>query len=760
MAEKIIEVDFGTEMGQSYVDYAMSVITERALPDIRDGLKPVQRRVLYALNQLSSSDTPHRKCARIVGDTMGKYHPHGDSSIYECLVNLAQGWKLNNPLVNPQGNFGSVNGDGAAAMRYTEARIDEYTEDVCMKDLKYFKDTFIPNFDNTENEPVFLPFQVPNILVGGTSGIAVGMDSEIPTHNLKEVIDALIMYLENPNVTLDEIMEVLPAPDFATGGIINSSKEALRDLYETGIGKLRVRGKYEIRDAGYGRKSICITEIPCTMIGQTKKFLDTVADLVRNRELPAVVDIADRGDKDGECLCIDVKKGTSDEEIENIVNILYKKAKLEDTKGVRMRVIHNGSPKIMGLMKILSVYTEFKQYLYQTKYEKLLAEQENVKEIKEGLVEAVDCIDLIIEIIRGSKNVTMAKECLMHGKTKDIKFRYKGSEEDAKQLKFTEKQADAILSMRLQKLIGLEIEALKKELQEAVKLSKKYSKLLSSKKEMTKQMVTDLELIREKHQKPRKTQIGDFGEVVVRKAEETVSDVVVLVDRFSYIKVIDKAIFDRNIETIKNDYRIYIKSNTAERIGIFTTDNTYHTIKISELIKTQAKKNVSKKQTSGTLLGKLSDKGIQLSTIFEMDHEANLLYIDTVEQIADSTLIFVSKQGCAKKVLGNVFDISRKNSKAYNDNDEVIFIGKVNEKDDIVVKSEEGYYSRIETDSIQTKGKSAGMNKIITLGAKDSLTDVAVGTTKSNLILQDGTEIPFTKIKLLKKGNKGVKMRL
>ena len=361
---KIIDVDYETEMGQSYVDYAMSVITERALPDIRDGLKPVQRRVLYALNQLSKSDTPHRKCARIVGDTMGKYHPHGDSSIYECLVNLAQNWKLENPLVDPHGNFGSINGDGAAAMRYTEARIDAYTEEVCMKDLKYFKDIFLPNFDNTEEEPEFLPFQVPNILVSGTSGIAVGMDSEIPTHNLGEVIDGLIMYLKNPEITLDEIMEVLPGPDFATGGYINADKDAIREIYETGMGKLRVRGKYEIRDAGYGRKTICITEIPCTMIGNTSKFLDTVAELARNRELPAVVDIADRGDKNGECLCIDVKKGTSDEEIENIVNILYKKAKFEDTKGVRMRVISGKSPKVMGLMEIFKEYSDFKSYLY------------------------------------------------------------------------------------------------------------------------------------------------------------------------------------------------------------------------------------------------------------------------------------------------------------------------------------------------------------------------------------------------------------
>ena len=311
MPEKIINVDYESEMGQSYVDYAMSVITDRALPDVRDGLKPVQRRVLYALNSLSKADSPYRKCARIVGDTMGKYHPHGDSSIYECLVNMAQNWKLNNPLVNPQGNFGAVDGSGAASMRYTEARIDKYTENVCMKDLRFFKDTFVPNFDNTEQEPVFLPFQVPNILINGTSGIAVGMDSEIPTHNLGEVVSALIAYLDNPNITLDEIMDIMIAPDFATGGIINTTRENLKDIYSTGLRRVRVRGKVEIRDIGYGRKSICVTELPVTMIGGTKKFLEKVAELARDGFLPAVVDISDRGDKDGECLCIDVKKGTS-----------------------------------------------------------------------------------------------------------------------------------------------------------------------------------------------------------------------------------------------------------------------------------------------------------------------------------------------------------------------------------------------------------------------------------------------------------------
>ena len=459
--ETIKTIDYEEEMGQDYVDYAMSVITERALPDVKDGLKPVQRRILYSLSELTKPDAPHRKCARIVGDTMGKYHPHGDSSIYEGLVNLAQNWKLPIPLVDPHGNFGDLSGSGAAAMRYTEARISKYVEEG-LKDLKYCE--FIPNFDGTEKEPLHIPFLVPNMLTSGATGIAVGMATNIPTHNLEEIADAEIAYLQNENITTEELLEIVKGPDFATGGIINTSKENLLQIYETGLGKFRVRGKVEVRDIGKGRKSICVTEIPFTMIGSTEKYLNTVADLVRAGKLPAVVDIADRGDKDGECLAVDVKKGTSDEEIEKIINLLYKKTGLEENYSVNINCIYNKKPEVMGLKRILETYTEYKWEVYTSKYERLKSEQEDVKEVKTGLLEAVDVIDLIIEVLRGSKTPKEARECLMYGKTDNIKFRYKGSEIDARELHFTEKQCDAILAMRLQKLIGLEVDILKKEL--------------------------------------------------------------------------------------------------------------------------------------------------------------------------------------------------------------------------------------------------------------------------------------------------------
>lgn len=760
MSEKILSVDYESEMGQSYVDYSMSVITERALPDVRDGLKPVQRRILYSLDGLAGSDKPHRKCARIVGDTMGKYHPHGDSSIYEGLVNLAQSWKLPIPLVDPHGNFGSVDGSGAAAMRYTEARISKYTEDVCMKDLGFFKDQFVPNFDGTETEPTFLPFQVPNILVSGSTGIAVGMATNIPTHNLGEIIDATRLYLDNPDVTLEELLEVMQGPDFATGGIINASRDTLLSVYETGMGKLKVRGKVEVRDIGYGRKSICITEIPFTMIGGTARFLDTIAELVRNRELPAVVDIADRGDKNGECLCIDVKKGTSDEEIRNMINILYKKAGLEDTYGVNINCIHNGKPEVMGLKQILKIYTDFKYDLYHTKYTKLLEQQQDVREIKSGLLEAVDVIDLIIEILRGSTKVADAKACLMHGDTSQIKFKFKGSEMDARELHFTEKQADAILAMRLQKLIGLELDVLKKELAEAEKLIRKYTKLLSGKNAMKQQMIEDMMEIKKKYAIPRLTKIQDCGEVIVKKAETAASEVAVLLDRFYYIKVVDANIFDKNIEQITRDYRFAFKCKNTERIGVFADNGLMYSIKVQDIIKLQAKKNAVKRKDNGSgLIGRLSDKGIQIFEFCNMEGTENILYMGCMEQFISRTFLFVSKIGDAKRVSGTEFDVSRKSISAYKQTESMAYIGTVEEDEFVVAKSAEGYYTRVAAGEIPEKGKGAACLRFINLADTDMLEQVAVGSTKDHLTVNE-TEVAFTRIKAVKRGSKGTKLRL
>ena len=616
--EKIKTVNYEEEMGQDYVDYAMSVITERALPDVKDGLKPVQRRILYSLSELTRSDSPHRKCARIVGDTMGKYHPHGDSSIYEGLVNLAQSWKLPIPLVDPHGNFGDVSGSGAAAMRYTEARISKYAEEG-LKDLKYCD--FIPNFDGTEKEPVHIPFLIPNMLTGGATGIAVGMATNIPTHNMEEVADAEIAYLQDPNISTEALLRIIKGPDFATGGIINIDEETLLQIYETGLGKLKVRGKVEVRDIGKGRKSICVTEIPYTMINQTEKFLNTVAELVRKGSLPAVVDIADRGDKEGECLCIDVKKGTSEEEIQKIINILYKKAGLEDTYSVNINCIYNKKPEVMGLKRVLETYTEYKWEVYKDKYTALKEEQEIQKEIKTGLLEAVDVIDLIIEILRGSQNTKDARECLMYGKTDNIKFRYKGSINDAKELHFTERQTDAILAMRLQKLIGLEVDVLRKELADTEKLLARYTRLLESDREMKKQMIADIEELKKKYAIPRKTVIENLGEVVVAKEKAVATEETVLLDRFFYIKSAPRAVFAKNKDV---PYKFAVDCMSDDRVALFDSDGMVHIIRVADILKKQAKKDKK---------FRITDKGIQIFEFCGMSDKSDVVAMMALSEL-------------------------------------------------------------------------------------------------------------------------------
>ena len=732
--EKIKSVDYEEEMGQDYVDYAMSVITERALPDVKDGLKPVQRRILYSLSELTKPDAPHRKCARIVGDTMGKYHPHGDASIYEGLVNLAQNWKLPIPLVDPHGNFGDLSGSGAAAMRYTEARISKYAEEG-LKDLKYCD--FVPNFDGTEKEPVNIPFLIPNMLTSGATGIAVGMATNIPTHNLGEIADAEIAYLENPDISLDELLEIVKGPDFATGGIINVDRATLRNIYETGLGKLRVRGKVEIRDAGRGRKSICVTEIPFTMIGSTEKFLNTVAELARKGSLPAVVDIADRGDKDGECLCIDVKKGTTDEEIQKIINVLYKKAGLEDTYGVNINCIYNKHPEVMGLKRVLETYTEYKWTVNRDKYTALKKEQEEVKEVKEGLLEAVDVIDLIIEILRGSTNTKDARECLMFGKTDNIKFRFKGSEADAKQLHFTERQTDAILAMRLQKLIGLEIDALKKELAEAEKLLAKYTKLLNLDKAMKKQMIEDIEDLKKRYAIPRRTVIENLGEVVLEKEVVQATEETVLLDRFFYVKSAPRAVFEKNQDV---PYRFAVNCMSDDRLAVFDSDGMIHIIRVSDILKKQTKKDKK---------FRITDKGIQIFEFCGMANTADVVAVMVMSELDFSkNFVFVTKDGKAKRVNSMLFDTSRKTSQAIKAN--VVYVGF--EEEYVVAETESGYSIKVRSDELPVQGKGAGGVTLISLRKGDSVLSAISANNQDTF-----GEMKLSDMKAVKRGGKGNK---
>ena len=546
--ERIVRTDYSEIMEKNYIDYAMSVIVARALPDVRDGLKPVQRRVLYDMYELGTRyDRPYRKSARIVGDTMGKYHPHGDSSIYDSLVVMAQTFKKGQALVDGHGNFGSIEGDGAAAMRYTEARLMKITQEVFLADLDKDVVDFGPNFDETEKEPQVLPVRIPNILVNGSEGIAVGMATSIPPHNLGEVIDAAVAYIENNDISDEELLGKLVGPDFPTGGII-VNKDDLPEIYRTGTGKLRVRGRVSIEKVKGGRQQIVVTEIPYTMIGSgIGKFLSDVAGLAENRVITDIADISNQSSKEGIRIVIELKKGA---DAENIRNILYKKTKLEDTFGVNMLVVSDGRPETMPLRRIFEAFTEFRFELANRKYRSLLEKDLLKKEIEEGLIKAVDVIDLIIEILRGSRDQQMAKLCLTGGITEGIRFKTKKSEKMASRLRFTEKQAQAILDMRLVRLIGLELEALIAQHDETLARIKQYRKLLNDYGAMSEVIISELQSIRKEYASPRKTTIENAGEIVIEEKKIEEEEVVFVMDRFGYAKIIDRSAYSNRTEDI------------------------------------------------------------------------------------------------------------------------------------------------------------------------------------------------------------------
>ncbi|MBS6681981.1 MAG: DNA topoisomerase, partial [Roseburia sp.] len=537
MEQSIIQTEYSELMQKSYIDYAMSVIISRALPDVRDGLKPVQRRTLYDMYELGIRyDKPYRKSARIVGDTMGKYHPHGDSSIYDALVVMAQDFKKGLPLIDGHGNFGSIEGDGAAAMRYTEARLQRVTQEAYLADLDKDVVDFMPNFDETEKEPVVLPVKVPNLLINGAEGIAVGMATSIPPHNFGEVIDGVIAYMKNPDITTAEMMQYIPGPDFPTGGIV-ANKDDLAAIYESGMGKIKIRGKVEVEKQKGGKERLVITEIPYTMIGANiGKFLNDVYNLVETKATSDIVDITNQSSKEGIRIVLDLKKGA---DIDALENLLYKKTKLEDTFGVNMLAVADGRPETMGIVPIIRHHVKFQYEIATRKYNTLLQKELDRKEIQEGLIRACNVIDLIIEILRGSRNIKDAKACLTEGNTDNITFKNPASKVMAQQLNFTERQAQAILEMRLYKLIGLEIEALMKEHDETLANINKYQDILEHRSSMAKVIIKELQAFKKAYGKERKTVIDNLKEAVVVAKQIKEQDVVFLMDRFGYARTVD-----------------------------------------------------------------------------------------------------------------------------------------------------------------------------------------------------------------------------
>lgn len=743
--ENIIRTDYAEIMQKSYIDYAMSVIISRALPDVRDGLKPVQRRTLYDMYELGIRyDRPYRKCARIVGDTMGKYHPHGDSSIYDALVVMAQDFKKGKTLVDGHGNFGSIEGDGAAAMRYTEARLEKLTQEVFLGDLDKDVVDFVPNFDETEKEPEVLPVKIPNLLVNGAEGIAVGMATSIPPHNLGEVVDAVKAYIKDSQISVKGLMRYIKGPDFPTGGIV-VNKDDLREIYEKGTGKLRLRGRVEVEKLKGGRLQLVVTEIPYTMLGANiGKFLNDVAALVESKKTTDIIDISNQSSKEGIRIVIELKRDT---DVNNLVNMLYKKTRLEDTFGINMLAVADGRPETLSLKKVIEHHVDFLFDVTTRKYTNLLGRELEKKEIQEGLIKACDVIDLVIEILRGSKSREQVKKCLVEGVAEGIRFKSKASEKAAKNLRFTEKQASAILDMRLYKLIGLEIEALMAEHQETLKNISIYQDILDNYDSMANVLIKELDSIKKEFGTKRRTAIENAEEAVYEEKKMEEMQVCFLMDRFGYMKLLDLATYERNKEAAHGEGKYLFTCMNTDKICIFTNDGKMHTVKAADIP-----------------LARFRDKGVPADNLSNYNSsQEQMLYVAPMRQVAGSAMMFITSEGMCKIVEGTEFDVAKRTiaSTKLGEGDRLVFIGASDEMEQVVLQSENGYFLRFPVNEIPVKKKNAVGVRGMKLSQGDSLAHAYLLDSHQEYSISYH-EKPFllNKVKLAKRDTKGTKPRI
>ena len=741
---QLIRTEYSEVMKKSYIDYAMSVIVARALPDVRDGLKPVQRRTLYDMYELGIKyDKPYRKSARIVGDTMGKYHPHGDSSIYEALVVMAQDFKKGMALIDGHGNFGSIEGDGAAAMRYTEARLARLTQEAYLSDLDKDIVDFVPNFDETEKEPEVLPVRVPNLLLNGAEGIAVGMATSIPTHNLGEVVDAVKAYMKNNEITTKQLMKYVKGPDFPTGAIV-VNKDDLLSIYETGTGKIKLRGKVEVEEGRGGKKKLVISEIPYTMIGAgIGKFLNDVASLVETKKTSDITDISNQSSKEGIRIVLELKKDT---DVENLKNMLYKKTRLEDTFGVNMLAVADGKPETMGLKKIIEHHVDFQFELTTRKYKNLLGKELDKKEIQEGLIKACDVIDLIIEILRGSKSIKDVKACLTNGVTDNISFKSNISKKMASMLRFTECQATAILEMRLYKLIGLEIEALQKEHEETLKNISRYEDILNNYDSMAEVIMEELDYYKKTYGRKRRTVIENAEEAVYEEKKVEEQDVVVLMDRFGYTRTIDRATYERNKESADSENKYIIFCKNTGKICLFTNTGKMHQVKVLDIP-----------------FGKFRDKGMPVDNLSNYNSaEENIIYICDEEQFRMGKMLFATKYGMIKQVDGSEFIVAKRTITAtkLQEEDELAVVQPVNDNQNIVLQTEGGYFLRFLAEEVAEKKKGAIGVRGIKLQKKDILEKVHLFEEGTEVkVPYKEKEVTLNRLKLAKRDGIGTKTR-
>ena len=742
--EMIIRTDYSEIMQKSYIDYAMSVIVSRALPDVRDGLKPVQRRTLYDMSELGIRyDRPYRKSARIVGDTMGKYHPHGDSSIYESLVVMAQDFKKGQVLVDGHGNFGSIEGDGAAAMRYTEARLAKITQEVFLADLDKNVVDFGPNFDETEKEPSVLPVRIPNLLLNGSDGIAVGMATSIPPHNLVEIVRAEKAYIRNKDITTKQLMQYLKGPDFPTGGIV-VNEEDLPAIYETGTGKLKIRGRVGVEELKGGKTAVVITEIPYTMIGAgIGKFLNDVAMLAETKKTADITDISNQSSKEGIRIVIELRKGADPEKF---INLLFRKTKLEDTFGVNMLAVCQGRPETLSLKRIIEENVDFRFELANRKYETLHGQELEKKEIQEGLIAACDVIDLIIEILRGSRDQKMAKACLIEGITEGIRFRTASSRKKAAQIRFSEKQADAILNMRLARLIGLEVEALLAEHEETLARIARYEELLNNYEAMADDIMKDLDAIAKEYGRKRRTEITTAEEAVYEEEAPVERQLVFLMDRFGYAKTAEPALYEKNKEAMDAEARFVFPVMSGDRICLFTEEGRLHSLRVADLP-----------------LSKMKDKGIPVDNVSNFrTKEETICAVMSREDMKDSELLFATKDGFVKRCSGAELDSGNRTVLAtkLSEGDRLVFAGRDDESEFVVMVADTGHCIRFEKEEIPVQKKGAVGVRGMKLAGGASVSSVyLLGAGMQFTADVMGKPVVLNRLKKAKRGGAGSKSR-
>ncbi|MEF9916922.1 MAG: DNA gyrase subunit A [Lachnospiraceae bacterium] len=737
--DKVHEVDLQKTMEKSYIDYAMSVIAARALPDVRDGLKPVQRRILYSMIELNNGpDKPHRKCARIVGDTMGKYHPHGDSSIYGALVNMAQEWSTRYPLVDGHGNFGSVDGDGAAAMRYTEARLSKISTELTA-DIN--KDTvdFAPNFDETEREPVVLPARFPNLLVNGTSGIAVGMATNIPPHNLLEIINSVVKIIddqieEREDTSIDDILKIVKGPDFPTGATILGT-HGIEEAYRTGRGKIRVRAVTNIEPMNNGKNRIVVTELPY-MVNKAR-LVEKIAELVRDKKIDGITDLGDQSSREGMRICIELRR---DVNANVILNQLYKHTQMQDTFGVIMLALVNNEPRVMNILDMLKHYLAHQEEVVtrRTKYE--LNKAEERAHILEGLLIALDNIEEVIKIIRGSQNVQIAKIELIE------------------RFGLTEVQAQAIVDMRLRALTGLEREKLENEFKELMDKIEGFKAILADRKLLLQVIREEILVIAERFGDERRTSIG-FDEYDI-SMEDLIprENVVITMTKLGYIKRMSMDTFKaqhrggkgiKGMQTIDEDYvEELFMTTTHHYIMFFTNTGRVYRMKGYEI-----------PEASRTA------RGTAIINLLQLMPEEKITAIIPIREYEDGQYLFMATaKGLVKKTPIKDYANVRKTGLAaitLREEDELIEVKATDNEKDIILVTKYGQCIRFNEKDVRSTGRTSMGVRGMNLGDRDEVVGMQMNTQGECLLIVSekgmGKRTDMNEFTRQNRGGKGVK---